>query len=190
MAVSPQDIFESWNRFHQEALLAANYRMVPRPHEIRNDRIPNPLLDSLLPSILHLRVVSILDEALELYIDDNEIRWPPEKKRDLFNRITMLGEQGVLRDIAECNRIRDKRNKLAHEAGEFATWDDLHKCVDSVEVELRNLGYVSDRPRYSWYAETGVAEGSSDQSRITLSYGLRGLSGRSVVEVTWTELKG
>jgi hypothetical protein len=71
--------------------------MVPRQTEIRNEDIPNPLLESILPSMLYLRVVSILDEALEFYLDDHAIPWPPRTKKDFYH---------------------------------------LHRCVDSVELEL------------------------------------------------------
>jgi len=160
--------------------------MVPRQTEIRNEDIPSPLLDSILPSMLYLRVVSILDEALEFYLDDHAIPWPPRTKKDFYHRIDVLADSGILKNKAECHRIREMRNKLAHETGEFTTWDALHKCVDSVELELQNLGFIGVRPKYAWYS-TVSSESNSSDNNFTLSYGLMDLGGQKVIEVTWKE---
>lgn len=103
MTTSAEDIQKSWERLHREVLLATNYHMVPRRTEIQSNQIPNPVLDRLLPSVLFLRIVSIFDEALEFYIDDRNIQWPSNRKRDLCNRINVLGDSGILKDKGECH---------------------------------------------------------------------------------------
>lgn len=187
MAISAGAIRKSWERFHQEALLATNYHMAPRRTEIQSNQIPNPVLDRLLPSVLFLRIVSILDEALEFCIDDRNIQWPHEKKRDLYNRINVLGDCGILRDRGKCHCIRERRNELAHEAGKFAQWSELYDCLDVAELELKNLGLVGDRPKYAWFATVTPFTDPSGGRLVTYSYGLKAISGLAVMDVTWTE---
>lgn len=187
MAMSAQDIRKSWERFHQEALLASNYHMAPRRIQIQSDQIPNPVLDRLLPSMLFLRLVSIMDEALELYIDERNISWPPNKKRNLYNRIDVLGDSWILKDRGECHRIRERRNDLAHDAGKFVHWNELFSCLDAVEMELKTLGLVGERPKYAWFAKVTPFTDSSDRRLVTYSYGLKEPDGRTVMDATWTE---
>jgi|CXWL01.1.fsa_nt_gi hypothetical protein len=166
MAMSAEDILKSWERFHQEALLARNYHMAPRRTEIQNNQIPNPVLDRLLPSVLFLRMVSILDEALEFNIDERNIAWPTNKKRDLYNKIDILGDSGILRDKSQCHRIREKRNALAHDPGKFVEWSELYSHLDAVELELKNLGLVGERPRYAWFAAVTPFTSPSGQKLV------------------------
>lgn len=187
MAISVEDIRKSWERLHQEALLATNYHMVPRRTEIQSNQIPNPVLDRLLPSVLFLRIVAIFDEALEFYIDDRNIQWPSNKKRDLYNRIIVLGDSGILKDRNECHRIRERRNELAHEAGKFVQLNELYSCLDVVELELKNLGLVGERPKYAWFATVTPFTDPSGERLVTYSYGLKAISGLTVMDVTWTE---
>lgn len=187
MAMSAEDIRKSWERFHQEALLAANYHMAPRRTEIQSNKIPNPVLDRLLPSVLFLRIVSILDEALEFYIDDRNIQWPSNKKGDLNNKIDVLGDSRILKDKGECHRIRERRNELAHEAGKFVQWSELYDCLDVVELELKNLGLVGERPKYAWFAKVTPFTDDSGNKLVTYSYGLKAIGDFTVMEVTWTE---
>lgn len=187
MATSAEDVRKSWERLHQEALLATNYHLAPRRTEIQSNQIPNPVLDRLLPSVLFLRIVSIFDEALEFYIDDRNIQWPSNKRRDLCNRINVLGDSGILKDKRECHRIRERRNELAHEADKFVQRNDLYSCLDVVELELKNLGLVGERPKYAWFATVTPFTDPSAGRLVTYSYGLKAISGLAVMDVTWTE---
>lgn len=187
MAMSAEDILKSWERFHQEALLAANYHMAPRRTEIQSNQIPNPVLDRLLPSVLFLRMVSILDEALDFYIDEQNIQWPAKKKRDLYNKIDVLGDSVALKDRGQCHHIREKRNALAHNPGEFVQWSELYNHLNAIELELKNLRLVGDRPRYAWFAAVTPFTAPSGQKLVTYSYGLKKFDDRTVMDVTWTE---
>lgn len=187
MAMSAEDIRKSWERFHQESLLASNYHMAPRRSQIQSDQIPNPVLDRLLPSMLFLRLVSIMDEALEFCIDERDIQWPSNKKWDLCNKIDVLGDSGILKDRGQCHRIRERRNQLAHEAGKFVQWSELFSCLDAVELELKNLGLVGERPKYDWFATMTPFTDTSGQRLVTYSYGLKAIGGLTVMDVTWTE---
>ena len=183
--MSTEDIRKSWERFHQEALLAANYHMAPRRTVIASEKIRNPVLDRLLPSVLFLRVVSIFDEALEFYIDDRSIQWPPDKERNLNNRINVLDDNRILRDSATCHCIRERRNELAHEPDKFVQWSELYKCLDVVELELKNLGLLGDRPKYAWFASVTPFTDHSGEKLVTYSYGLKAIGGQTVMDATW-----
>ena len=188
MANSVEQIVNAWHRFHQEALLAQNYRMAPRaPGVITTDTTPNPVVERLLPSLLFVRVTSILDEALELYIDQNHVEWPTQKRKDFKNRIEVLADNSWLVSGSLCHSVRTKRNDLAHDPQCSATWDELYTCVDCVEDELKNLTLIGDRPRYSWFATCTARQDAPGQTIYTLSYGRRDLSGGIPFQVTWEE---
>ncbi len=188
MPNSVQDIVNAWHRFHQEAILAENYRMAPRPPGvISRDPTPNPVVDRLLPSLLLVRVASILDEALEFYINENNVDWPTERKRDFYNRIDVLAENGLLVSKDSCHSVRRRRNDLAHDAQSAASWSELDTYVDKVEDELKGLSFVSDRPRYLWFATCTQKQGTATHPIYILSYGLRDLNGGTPFQVNWEE---
>ena len=87
----------------------------------------------------------------------------------------------------ECHRIREKRNALAHDPGKFVEWSELYSHLDAVELELKNLGLVGERPRYVWFTAVTPFTSPSGQRLVTYSYGLKERGDRTVMDVTWTE---
>lgn len=146
------EIQQAWNRFLQEYELAKNYHM---PYLLNGfgGTFRNPLLDYLLPSLLYVKMVAILDEALHSFIGDRGLAVPKKYKNSLHGRIEYLNDQSLLENYAALHDIRDLRNLLAHEASETTTWDDLNVDIDIVENELRHLDFVGDRPDYKYFGE-------------------------------------
>lgn len=114
-------------------------------------------------------------------------RGHPIKKQGLYNKINVLGDSGILKDKSELHRVRERRNELAHEASMFVQWSELYDCLDVVELELKNLGLVGDRPKYAWFAKVTPFTAPSGERQVTYSYGLKSIGGLTVMDVTWTE---
>src|SRR6478752_2359543 len=107
-------IAESWYRVQWETVLAKHY-----PQTLSVSGVPNitknPLLEYLLPSLLYVKTVAVLDDALATYIDAKGWTIPKPLRNDLYGRITFMTGKG-LSNPPELHRMRDRRNAVAHEA--------------------------------------------------------------------------
>lgn len=146
------DMQQAWNRFLQEVELARNYHM---PYTLNGfgGTFRNPLLDYLLPSLLYVKMVAILDEALSFYMSNRSLKLPKKYKKSLHGRIEYLNDQSLISNYTSLHDVRDLRNLLAHEGSETTTWDNLNGDLDTVENELQHLGFVGDRPSYEYFGE-------------------------------------
>ena len=146
------DIPKAWNRFLQEVELAKHYHS---PYILIGfgDTFRNPLLDDLLPSLLYVKMVAILDEALVIFIRDKGLTVPKKYQKSLHGRIEYLKDQAEIASYTALHDVRDLRNLLAHEISENTTWDNLSTDLDTVESELQHLGIVGDRPDYRYFGE-------------------------------------
>ena len=146
------DILKAWHRLLQERELARNYHM-PYLLEGFGGTFRNPLLDYLLPSLLYVKLVAILDEALVFYIRDHGLTVPRKHKKSLHGRLEFLNDQGVVANYSSLNKIRGLRNLLAHKFSEMTDWAKLDTDLNAVENELQKLGFVGDRPPYEYFGE-------------------------------------
>ena len=149
-----------WNRFLQQLVLARAYQ---KPYELAQrpmnpeDALPgpeNPVLEELLPSLLYVRLISILDEGLSNYIEEEAIAI--KGKQDLYDRIEAIGER--LPRPAALHSLRERRRNLAHESAARCTWDDLEAGVMDVQEAFEQLGLVGTQPYYEVNAEWSAHE--------------------------------
>ncbi len=147
------EIEQAWNRFLQEVELAKNYHLPYRLDGLGGGTFRNPLLDYLLPSLLYVKMVAILDEALVFFISDRGLKAPKKYQKSLRGRIEYLNDQSLIANYASFHAVCDLRNLLAHEVSETTTWDNLHADLDTVENELQHLGFVGGRPNYKFFGE-------------------------------------
>ena len=95
------------------------------------------MLDGLLVTFLFLRLVSLLDDGLKLFIATEGIGDP--KRHDLYNRIELLAETDQLQDKAGLHRLRERRREVAHESHPTSVdWSTLDESLNQVEIEFRN----------------------------------------------------
>lgn len=155
------DIQESWNGFLQEVELAKHYH---RPYLLYGfgGTFRNPLLDHLLPSLLYVKMVTILDEALVFYISHRGLTVPNGYKKSLHGRIEYLNDQSLIENCVTLRGIRHLRNRLAHEVSVTTTWEKLSADLDTVENELQHLGFVGDRPDYEFFCERSKMHGCNE----------------------------
>ena len=146
------DIQKAWNRLLQEVELAKNYHVSYLLTGF-GGTFRNPLLDYLLPSLLYVKMVAILDEALIFFISDRGLKVPKKYRGSLDGRIECLNDQSLIANYTSLHEVRELRNLLAHEVSETTTWDNLQADLGTVEDELQHLGFVGDRPKCEYFGE-------------------------------------
>ena len=184
---SNADIAKAWLRLLIDVELAKNYHQPYLLYALQTHR--NPLLENLLPSLLYIKTVSILDEALTIHIEDRGLAMPSTYRNSLQGKIDFLSDLGILHNTKRLHEIREKRNALAHEISERVSWDQLD--IDLIEIEkvLQHLAFVGKRPKYNFYAERSQMTKSTEPGVLftrDFSYGLKE-NDRKVSEVSWTE---
>ena len=172
----------SWTGFLQHVQLAKCHSRVPLLESVR---IPNPLLDRLLPTLLFIQLMSLLDEALEEERAKTSLRFPRGSRPDLYHRIEILKHE--LKSPEDLHTLRKRRRDLAHSPAAFVAWEDLDHAIDVVERELRRFGVIGARPRYEFFAErSGVKESDDPEClfEFDYEYGLK-RDGEVVLGVRW-----
>ncbi len=182
-----QNVKNDWRTFLMNAELAKNYKMANMIAGFGQPAAPNPILEALLPSLLFVRLGSLLDDIFEEYITEKTLVMGNSYRGDLNGRINYLIGQGLLQDGPRLHALRQKRNELAHEASRSCTWKELEEAVALVDTELQHLGLVGTRPQYEFYAERTPRPKSEPGYVLTFDYcyGLKA-AGEKAIEVSWT----
>ncbi len=185
--ITTTEIGKGWTRLLIDIELARNY---PIPYALEMEAlIRNPILESLLPGLLYIKMVSLLDEAMTTYLYENQINMPRSYRNSLQGRIDFLSDQGLLSARGELHRMRFQRNDLAHEASQRINWIGLDQDVTHAENALKELHLVENRPKYEFYAERSAMRDSEHPkawAERDYSFGLKS-EGTKVVEVSWNE---
>lgn len=154
------DIEKSWQRLLQEMELAKNYHL---PYQLDGGLASkNPVLEYLLPSLLYIKLVAILDEALAHFVAQAQLTMPRPYRKDLNGRIDFVCDCGFLGRPGLLHEIRDLRNSLAHETSGNISWASLESDLAIIQEELRLLGLVGERPEYRYFGERGQAQDSEE----------------------------
>jgi hypothetical protein len=187
------EFMTKWHRLLQDTELAKNYDRVYALDDALVGR--NPFLDDLLASFLFLRLLSLLDDALEeVAAADSAIVFPKKKpaaKQDLFDKIDAMAAAGrVTPDQAtDLHGMRKWRNDIAHEPQpHYLEWQLLSKAFGICEAVLRRLGLSGPKPLYEFFAERSAAE-ASDDPRVFVAFRYQaGVKENGIPELTlhWT----
>jgi hypothetical protein len=180
------DVKQGWRRFLMYVELTRNYWRVYLMTGATTHR--NPLLEDLLPAVLYINMVSLLDEALEVYIDVQDIEVPRGYRNTLKDKIDLLAGAGAVINADTLHDIRKKRNTLAHELTGQITWEVLDTDRSEVESTLRELSLVDASPEYEFFFERSGAKKSDDPEVAFVQdyqYGLKE-GDVIVVDVSWT----
>jgi hypothetical protein len=187
MSMASHRIHEEWRNFLIEVSFAKDYKT---PYTIMSGGpVPNnPILDNLLPSLLVVKLASLLDEALSEYIALKSLTMPRTYRSDFNGRINFLRDGGHLRDALKLHELREFRNELAHEFTGKATWKDLDAAMETADNEFQHLGFVGTRPQFEISAERAPVEPSNSRYLMSFNYSVTLKSeGKKVAEFTWSE---
>lgn len=147
------EIKHAWHFLLQELEMAKNNHM-PYTLQAGGSTFRNPVTDYLLPPLLHIRLTSLLDEALTFYINHYGYRFPIKPYRDdLCGRIEFLNDQGVISNYDSLHKIRQQRNLIAHRSSEETNWETLEVDFNMVESELQSMGFIGERAHYEFFGE-------------------------------------
>jgi hypothetical protein len=186
--VANPDIHKAWARLAQDIELARYYFHIYSLDG--GPAAPNPFLDELLASLCFVRLVSLLDDALEEYIAaDTAI---PRPKRPVLNdRIDTLQAAGRLtpKEATDLHGLRQWRNIVAHELQPtYLDWKLLDQSVAIAGDVLRRLGLVATLPTYEFFAERSKAEPGDQPNVLFLQRYVVGVRVGDVPELSqsWT----
>lgn len=174
---------EVWHTFLQRKVLLAEspLGLVFNPYVAALRFTP---LNSTVASLLYVNAVSIFDTATETRFTESELR----DQWNLKRRIDVLKARGELIDPAATDRLRERRNEIAHDLVEVST-PELQGAIDVIQRQLEGWGLVGPAPRYEIYAE-GAAPRPTDRlgHLFECGYvvGIR-LNGQFVQRYEWTE---
>ena len=175
-----------WHQFLIDALFAQRYEL-----GYIDDPCPgkNPVLERLLPSLLHVKAVAILDHALRDWCKERGVQVPRKAYgRDLKGRIAFLVDNKYLSDGAALQAIRDLRNELAHQPVASINWARLDVDVRAIHSALHQLGIVGIYPNWTIGASRSAAQPPRiPDALMTFDYNVTIREGESPVgEISWS----
>lgn len=181
---SPREV---WQRFRIEAEAAKHYHLPYSLYTGQSHR--DPLLEELLPSLLFIRATAILDDAVELWLNQNDHVLKHPYKNDLNGRINYLGDKAILTNITALHDTRLRRNELAHEARSYCSWKELDSAIIIIESCLILLNLIEPTPNLEYFSERSALENSEDpqvDATRTFKYGIKA-NGNLVLEISWKQ---
>lgn len=152
---------ETWRIFLIELEFARNY---PMAYQLTSNNVVgrNPVLEEILPSLLHLRMTAVLDGALEAYLDSTGTSLPADYRSDLNGRICFSSDSGLVPNGQALHRVRKRRNDTAHEVFSNVSWKQLEQDRREVHAALQHLGLVSEPPQFLVKAERSAFRESDE----------------------------
>jgi len=182
------DLRNAWRVFLLEWELARHYHFPYLLYIASTNR--NPLLDELLPSLLYVRLASLLDEILKFAIDQFGLSLPQQGYRDDLNgRINILANNRKLNHQDELHRIRNRRNQLAHRSATSTTWDELEAAIDKVETTIEPFLSIGTRPHLEYFGERSAFQDSPDPEILGIQDFKCGVKENGVIalEFRWSQ---
>lgn len=148
-------IAKSWRLFHIDRAFAQSYRTYFLLTSFTVRMPPaNPVLDRLLPSLLHVKALTILDAGLkEALSTRGESPKVHGYKDDLNGRINTAGDLGLFPDSTLLHEARRTRNEVAHQFEPSVSWNDLDDAVQAIQQALSSLSLVGPLPKFEVKAE-------------------------------------
>jgi hypothetical protein len=181
---SAQAIAKTWRTFLIELEFARNYPIVYQLNH--GPAVRNPVLERILPSLLHIKMAALLDEALETYLISTGTTGYQES---LYGRISFCSETGRIPHGTALHDIRKRRNDAAHQPATSVSWMQLDQDLTVVHAALQHLGLVCGRPHFDIEAERSEARDSQEPGiNCHFDYAVILLeNGRKEAAFTWRE---
>jgi hypothetical protein len=149
----------------------------------------NPVVERLLPSLLHVKAAAILDHALKAWATHQNISIPTGRPYgdSLYRRINYLADQGHLTDRTMLHDIRNLRNALAHQPAENVDWAALDRDIAAINATLQELQIVGPMPTWEIIAERSAMQAGAIPDAVwTVNYSLAiKQDGQTIAEIPW-----
>lgn len=184
-------VAKSWRKFLIDNAFAQNYQTcfwVTSP----TVRMPpaNPVFDRLLPSLLHVKALTVLDAALKEGFTARGVS--PKShgyKDDLSGRINTAGDLGIFPDSRLLHDARRTRNNVAHELESSVSWAELEVTVQAIQQALTLLGLVGSMPKFEVNAERKPKPELNDpKAALGFDYCVSVVAeGKVAADIRWSE---
>ncbi len=158
--MAPQDVRKAWRVLLIELEFARNYQIAYQLDGGAAAR--NPVLEKILPSLLHIKMAAVLDEALENHLAAKNIPLPKTYRPALEGRISFFHDSKEITNGPELHDIRQRRNDLAHDTSSAVSWVQLDQDLSVVHATLQHLSFVGKRPHFEIKAERSAMQGSDE----------------------------
>ena len=149
--MASRDVRQTWRLLLIESEFARNYRIAYQLDAEAAAR--NPVLEKILPSLLHVKMAAVLDEALETHLVARSTSLPRKYRQTLGGRISFFQDSKQIANGAELHAIQQRRNDLAHDISSSISWAQLDQDLATVHATLQHLGFVGSRPHFEIKAE-------------------------------------
>jgi hypothetical protein len=158
--MASHDVRQAWRLLLIESEFARNYRIAYQLDAGAAAR--NPVLEKILPSLLHIKMAAVLDEALDTHLAATNISLPKTYRPTLEGRISFFHDSKQVSNGADLHAIRQRRNDLAHDTASSISWAQLDQDLAAVHATLQHLGFVGPRPHFEIKAERSAIQGSQE----------------------------
>ncbi len=175
------DISTLWRQFLIDVAFAREYNIGYFGTQLR---VKNPVVERLLPSLLHVKAAAILDHALQTFCDDRGLSIPRRQPYGdtLHGRINYLGDNGHLTASAVLHTVRGSRNAIAHDPTDTIDWTKLDNDIQIIHHALVELTFVDRMPDFTVRAERSAAgEGRVPDAICTVDYSIGVFEGERIV---------
>lgn len=186
VSVLTAEVPSVWRQFLIDREFARNYMLGYLDHP--GPAAKNPVVERLLPSLLHVKAVAILDHAFRAWIEERGLTVPRKPYgTDLRGRIDFLADNSFLGDRQSLHSIRGTRNDIAHEPAEEIVWERLDQDMLVIAAALRELGLVDEMPKWEVFSERSSArDGEIPNALASFDYRIAIKAAEGLVaEITW-----
>ena len=187
-SLSLADVSNAWRLFLIDLMFSRNYTLGYL--DLHGTAAKNPVVERLLPCLLHVKAVAILDLAIRNWIASKGLAVPKKPYGAYLNgRIDYLGDNGHIVDCTRLHSIRGTRNELAHEPDAAVDWAELDRDVESIQSALSELKIVGEFPKWEISAERSAAQtGEILNSTCTFHYCISiKQDEKKVAEISWAK---
>jgi hypothetical protein len=158
--MASHEVRQAWRVLLIESEFARNY---PIAYQLdAGAAARNPVLEKILPSLLHIKMAAVLDEALETHLAATNTSLPKTYRPTLDGRISFFDDSRQIANGVDLHAIRQRRNDLAHDTSSAISWAQLDQDLDAVNATFQYLGFVGPRPHFEIKAERSAMQGSQE----------------------------
>jgi len=186
-------VAKRWRGFLVHVALARTYPVFYRLTQMHVRQPPrHPLLDRQLPSLLHVKALALLDEALDEALTKASVMPSTFGLRaDLNGRIDTARRAGLLAPATakRLHEARTRRNELAHEFDAMVDWDTMDADLIGIHASLVELGLSGPMPKLD-VAWSRTPKGALKNPTALLGFYYRIVvtdGSAEVAEIVWDE---
>ena len=118
--------------------------------------VQKSFLDLIHPSLMFLRLVSVMDEGIDEFLNLKRLVVPTQYPIGLHGKLQFLHDERAITYTSDVIKIRQRRNQIAHEMPDYSSpetivsWNELDNAIYVVEELLKKLNVITGRPEFDF----------------------------------------